>query len=145
MPMPWPSRRSLSIANYRRHGLHGAETKPRRGFAATEVQISETETPLHRLETVYRRLMENLSTRETDQGAFRNIIDGWFYTLEEDVLAEGFDPKDAAKLLARSDELMEQRLAGIGVGHDADLCHRLVNVGEAFGPVDEPDNTDTGR
>jgi hypothetical protein len=85
----------------------------RRGFAATEVQISETETPLHRLETVYRRLMENLSTRETDQGAFRNIIDGWFYTLEEDVLAEGFDPKDAAKLLARSDELMEQRLAGI--------------------------------
>ncbi len=85
----------------------------RRGFAATEVQISETETPLHRLETVYRRLMENLSTRETDQGAFRNIIDGWFYTLEEDVLAEGFDPQDSARLLARSDELMEQRLAGI--------------------------------
>ena len=31
------------------------------GFACAEVQISETETPLHRLETVYRRLMERLS------------------------------------------------------------------------------------
>ena len=27
-----------------------------RGFASTEIQISENETPLHRLETVYRRL-----------------------------------------------------------------------------------------
>jgi hypothetical protein len=86
----------------------------RRGFATTEVQISETETPLHRLETVYRRLMENLSTVDTNHGAFRSVIDSWFYTLEEDVLAEGkFDPKDVARLLTRSDELMEQRLAGI--------------------------------
>jgi len=85
-----------------------------KGFATTEVQISETETPLHRLETVYRRLMENLSTRDTDKAAFRSIIDGWFYSLEEDVLAEGkFSAVDADKLLVRSDELMEQRLAGI--------------------------------
>src|SRR5467141_1720651 len=56
-------------------------------FAAAEVQISETETPLHRLETVYRRLMERLSTADSDAGAFRSVIDGWFYTLEEDVLA----------------------------------------------------------
>src|SRR5216683_2129605 len=33
-----------------------AERAKRRGMAAAEVQISETETPLHRLETVYRRL-----------------------------------------------------------------------------------------
>ena len=50
------------------------------GFATSEVQISETETPLHRLETVYRRLMERLSTADTPQGALRNILDGWFYT-----------------------------------------------------------------
>lgn len=85
-----------------------------RGFAATEVQISETETPLHRLETVYRRLIERLSTRDTDQGAFRQVIDGWFYTLEEDVLAGGdVDPADAEELLRRTDELMERRLAAI--------------------------------
>lgn len=90
------------------------ERAKQKGFAATEVQISETETPLHRLETVYRRLNENLSTRDTDKGAFRSIIDGWFYALEEDVLAEGqFSASDTDKLLVRSDELMEQRLAGI--------------------------------
>src|SRR5580693_6380182 len=32
------------------------------GFATSEVQVSETETPLHRLETVYRRLCERLTT-----------------------------------------------------------------------------------
>ncbi len=69
------------------------------GFAAAEVQISETETPLHRLETVYRRMMERLSTSDTEQGAFRTIIDGWFYTLEEDVIASGqADASDAEKL-----------------------------------------------
>lgn len=31
-------------------------------MAAAEVEISETETPLHKLETVYRRLVEQFST-----------------------------------------------------------------------------------
>ena len=68
---------------------HLAERALRRGFATAEVQISETETPLHRLETVYRRAMEQLSTADCFLGAFRSVIDGWFYALEEDVLAEG--------------------------------------------------------
>ena len=83
-----------------------------KGFATSEVQISETETPLHRLETVYRRLMERLGTPDTPTGAFRNILDGWFFTLEEDVLAEGnISPDDREQLLQRSNELMEKRLA----------------------------------
>ncbi len=53
------------------------------------MQISETETPLHRLETVYRRAMERLSTADCRPGRFRPVVDGWFYGLEEDVLAEG--------------------------------------------------------
>src|SRR5580704_10880952 len=65
------------------------EYAKRKGFATAEVQISETETPLHRLETVYRRAMEQLSTADCFLGAFRTVIDGWFYALEEDVLAEG--------------------------------------------------------
>src|SRR5688572_16793232 len=48
------------------------------GFATSEVQISESETPLHRLETVYRRLMERLGTPDRPTGAFQNILDGWF-------------------------------------------------------------------
>jgi P-loop Domain of unknown function (DUF2791) len=65
------------------------EHAKRTGFATAEVQISEVDTPLHRLETVYRRAMERLSTADTFQGAFRPIVDGWFYGLEEEVLAEG--------------------------------------------------------
>jgi hypothetical protein len=81
------------------------------GFATSEVQISETETPLHKLETVYRRLMERLGTADTPTGAFRSILDGWFFTLEEDVLAEGkISPDDHEKLLEHSNILMEKRL-----------------------------------
>src|SRR5262245_37412401 len=54
------------------------------GFATSEVQVSETETPLHRLETVYRRLTERLATADTAQGALRNMVGGWLYHLEED-------------------------------------------------------------
>jgi len=85
-----------------------------RGFATSEVQINETETPLHRLETIYRRLVERLGTADSSTGAFRGIIDGWFFALEQDVLADGtVDGNDAAALLARSTALMETRLATI--------------------------------
>ena len=84
------------------------------GFAATEVQINETETPLHRLETVYRRLVEHLGTADTANGAFRGVIDGWFYALEQDVLADSsVDPSDAEKLLLLTNALMEARLVSI--------------------------------
>ena len=85
-----------------------------RGFAASEVQINETETPLHKLETVYRRLAERLGTADTGVGAFRGVIDGWFYALEQDVLAdESVDASNADDLLARTDALMEARLVTI--------------------------------
>ncbi len=90
------------------------ESAKRKGFATSEVQISETETPLHRLETVYRRVIERLSTSDTPQGALRGILDAWFYALEEDVLADGsVDESDAESLLARTAALMEQRLVDI--------------------------------
>ncbi len=82
----------------------------RRGFAVSEVQVSETETPLHRLETVYRRLIERLRTADTDGGAFRGLVDAWFFALEEDVLAADKAAESAA-LLARTDDLVEKRLA----------------------------------
>ncbi len=90
------------------------ETAKRRGFVTSEVQISDTETPLHRLETVYRRLIERLGTTDQLQGAFRSIIDGWFFTLEQDVLAEGtIAETDTGKLVRRANELMEKRLGSI--------------------------------
>src|SRR5688500_6354820 len=84
------------------------------GFAAAEVQVSETETPLHQLETVYRRLMERLSTASTPQGALKEVVDAWFYALEEDVLASGdVDAADGEALLRRTSDLMERRLASV--------------------------------
>lgn len=85
-----------------------------RGFATSEVQVSETETPLHRMETVYRRLTERLATADSSEGALRSILDGWFYTLEEEVLAEGtVSPEDGEMLVAATDQLMERRLATV--------------------------------
>jgi hypothetical protein len=91
-----------------------AERAKRRGMAAAEVQISETETPLHKLETVYRRLVEQLSTAAYPPSALREIVDAWFYTLEEDVLAEGaISAEDSAKLAEGVNALMERRLADV--------------------------------
>jgi hypothetical protein len=83
-------------------------------FAASEVQVSETETPLHRLETVYRRLIERLRTSDCPSGAWRAIVDGWFFTLEQDVLAAGkVDERDARALELEVGDLMERRLGPI--------------------------------
>lgn len=90
------------------------------GMAFAEVQISETETPLHRLETVYRRLCERLATASDAPSAFRPVLDSWLYALEEDVLADGSLSPDrslsAEALGAGVDALLEQRLASVGRG-----------------------------
>ena len=91
-----------------------AERARRKGFATSELQISETETPLHHLQTVYRRVIERLSVGDGDTGALRSVVDGWFYVLEEDVLAAGtVDENDSAALMAATDALMEQRLGDV--------------------------------
>jgi hypothetical protein len=91
-----------------------AERAKRAGLAISEIQISETETPLHRLETVYRRLVERLSTAAHPPSALRDVIDGWFFTLEEEVLAHPGHTDDGAEALATAVQaLLEQRLAAV--------------------------------
>lgn len=60
------------------------EQAKRSGMAVAEVQISETETPLHRLETVYRRICESLETAEYPPSAFRPVLDAWLFALESE-------------------------------------------------------------
>jgi hypothetical protein len=92
-----------------------AERARRQGLATSEVQISETETPLHRHETVYRRIVERLSTPEQDDGALRSVLDAWFYALDEDVLAEGaVSESNESALASRSNDLLETRLGEVG-------------------------------
>jgi hypothetical protein len=91
-----------------------AERALRRGMATAEVQISETETPLHKLETVYRRIGESLRTASFPPSALRPVLDSWLYTLEADAaavdssLVAGSPAMDTAVLL-----LLEQRLAAV--------------------------------
>ena len=76
------------------------ERAKRLGMAVAEVQISETEISLHRLETVYRRVCESLQTAEFPPSALRSVLDAWLFSLAEE--ASG-DP----------DELLERRLASV--------------------------------
>lgn len=89
------------------------ERAKKRGFATAEVQISETETPLHRLETVYRRLNERLSTADAPHGALRSVVDAWFYALEQDVLAGTTAHHSHEEIARQTSELMEKRLAEV--------------------------------
>ena len=94
-----------------------AERALRRGFAAAEVQISETETPLHKLETVYRRVGEALRTASFPPSALRPVLDSWLFTLETDATAA--DPQLAGRgqdaVNEAVDELLERRLAAVSV------------------------------
>ncbi|MFY1655844.1 BREX system ATP-binding protein BrxD [Micromonospora sp. WMMD1274] len=90
---------------------HLAERAIRHGFAAAEVQISETQTPLHRLETVYRRITESMRTASIPPSAFRAVLDSWLFTLEADALQA--DPAAEADVGAAVDRLLEQRLAQV--------------------------------
>ncbi|MDN5789364.1 MAG: BREX system ATP-binding protein BrxD [Micrococcales bacterium] len=94
---------------------HLAERALRRGFAAAEVQISETETPLHRLETVYRRITESLRTASLPPSAFRGILDSWLFTLESDALTAdpALEHAGAGALADAVDGLLERRLAEV--------------------------------
>ena len=89
-----------------------AEQALRRGFATAEVQVSETETPLHRLETVYRRTTEVLRTAAFPPSALRPVIDAWLYSVESDVSAldPGLDTS-GPRFDEAVDQLLERRLA----------------------------------
>jgi hypothetical protein len=90
------------------------ERARKRGFATSEVQVSETETPLHRLETVYRAALERLQTQNSPPAALPDIVDEWFFRLEQDVLAQGdVDESDDEAIEEAVAELMELRLSEV--------------------------------
>ncbi len=110
-----------------------------KGFATAVVQVSESDTPLYRMETIYRRALESLRTREWSDGAFLSLIDGWFYALEEEVLAsDEVDGEDPAAVTAAVGALLEQRLASVSATQPLfasalRACHRARLAGDAAG------------
>ena len=110
-----------------------------RGFATAEVQISEGETPLHHLESVYRRLCEQLTTTDSPNGgALRSIVDAWYFTIHDDVLTAGTtNVEDREALLSATDMLAEQRLGAIAA--------RTPALAAASGPTVERSRSVTMR
>lgn len=90
-----------------------AERSRNLGFATAEVQISEGETPLHHLETVYRRLCERLTTTDAVGGALRTVVDSWLFALHDDVVSAGTEPNNDSALGQAVDALAESRLGSV--------------------------------
>lgn len=91
-----------------------AERAKRVGFVSSEVQVNERETPLHRLEAIYRRVVERLATADQRTGAFRAVVDRWFYALEEEAIAAGeASETDERALLAATERRLERRLGDV--------------------------------
>jgi hypothetical protein len=82
-----------------------ADRAMKKGFAVAEVQINEIDTPLHKLETVYRRSIESLRTASIQPSALRPILDAWLFTIES----------DASEQSVEVDVLLERRLADVAV------------------------------
>lgn len=106
------------------------------GFATAEVQINQTDTPLHRMETIYRHALESLATKEWADGAFRALIDRWLFSLEEEVKTRPGFHGGEAELAAEVGELLEARLAAVSATNpqfSAALraCHRARVEGDA--------------
>ena len=85
-----------------------------RGFATSEVQISINDTPLHHLETVYRRLMERLETAADGPHAFQAVVEGWLYRVGDEVMR--------LRGITEDDPLLRR-------------CHRATPGGQAGRPV----------
>ncbi len=85
------------------------------GFVVSRVIVSARETPLHKLESVYRRLCLGLSVPSRPRGgALQALVDRWLYGLEETVLEVQGVSEDSPEFSAAVRTLMEQRLLGIG-------------------------------
>lgn len=85
-----------------------------KNFVTAEVQVSEGEAPLHRLDVLYRRILEQLQTSQWSSGAFRKLIDKWFFSLEEDAIRSGRAPENDPRRLTREvGKMLEQRLADV--------------------------------
>ncbi len=84
-----------------------------KGFATSEVQISINDTPLYRLETVYRRLVERLETNQDGQNAFQAVVQAWLYQLGEEVQRlKSIDENDPSFPDA-TEQRLEDRLADL--------------------------------
>lgn len=83
------------------------------GFATTEVQVSVNDTPLHKLETVYRRAMERLETPYAPPSALQPLVDGWLYDVGDKVTRLRGLSEDDPAFADACEQQIEDELADI--------------------------------
>jgi hypothetical protein len=84
-----------------------------RQFATSEVQISVNDTPLHHLETVYRRLIERLETAPDGPHAFQAIVEGWLYRLGDEVMRLNGISESDPSFADATEQRLEDKLADL--------------------------------
>ncbi len=84
-----------------------------RMFASSEVQISINDTPLHHLETVYRRLIERLETSADGANAFQAIVEGWLYQIGDEVTRLRGINEDDPGFADATEQRLEDKLADL--------------------------------
>jgi len=84
-----------------------------RRFATAEVQISINDTPLHHLETVYRRLIERLETAADGPNAFQAIVEGWLYQIGDEVMRLRGLSEDDPAFADATEQRLEDKLADL--------------------------------
>ena len=82
-------------------------------FATSEVQISINDTPLHPLETVYRRLIERLETAADGANAFQAVIEGWLYQIGDEVTRLRGLTEDDPGFADATEQRLEDKLADL--------------------------------
>ncbi len=73
------------------------------GYALAEVQINESDTPLYKLDSVYRRAIESLRLASMPPSALRKLLDAWLHTVHEEAAEQGVSV----------DVLIDRRLAAV--------------------------------
>lgn len=84
-----------------------------RRFATAEVQISINDTPLHHLETVYRRLIERLETAADGPNAFQAVVEGWLYQVGDEVMRLRGISEDDPGFADATEQRLEDKLADL--------------------------------
>lgn len=82
-------------------------------FVTAEVQISINDTPLHHLETVYRRLVERLETAADGVNALQAIVEGWLYQVGEEVTRLRGIRENDPDFVEATEERLDDKLAEI--------------------------------
>ncbi len=106
-----------------------------RKFATAEVQISINDTPLHHLETVYRRLIERLETDADGPNAFQAIVEAWLYQIGDEVMRLDGIAEDDPTFASATERRLEDKLADLSRRNPAfaqvlRAYHRAVHEGD---------------